>query len=284
MKNLHQQVTNQILEAVDAAGEWKPCWVGAPSLPKNAISGRRYNGINILVLWCAAINRGYSSSKWATYQQWQQLGGQVRKGERSTYAVLYKTVASKDDSDKSYGLARGFNLFNASQIDGLQIDTSFDPRARHDWQKHEDADLIIERTEAALKHKGHQPCYVPALDEIWMPEEHTFFSAEGYYATAFHELGHWTGAKHRLDRDMSTRFKTRAYAMEELVAELASSFVMAELGMTSRLKDEAASYIKHWRDAMREDNTAIFTAAAAASKAADFVLANSQPQQEQEAA
>lgn len=282
MKNLHQQVTNQILEAVDAAGEWKPCWVGAPSMPKNYVTGRRYNGVNILVLWCAAISKGYRSSKWATYQQWQEAGLQVRKGERSTIAVLYKTVAKKDDPDKSYGLARSFNLFNACQVDGA-VDMPA-PQFVTTWEQHDAAERAIRMTGARLLHKGHQPCYVPALDEIWMPERSLFANSEGYYATAFHELAHWTGAKGRLDRDMSTRFKTRAYAMEELVAELASSFCMSEFEMTSRIKEEAASYIKHWRDAMREDNTAIFTAAAAASKAADFVLVNSQPQQEQEAA
>jgi antirestriction protein ArdC len=279
MKNIHQQVTDAILGAVDAAGGWKPCWVGASGMPKNGVTGRRYNGVNVLVLWCAAQSRGYASNKWATYQQWQEIGGQVRKGERSTMAVLYKTVEKSED--ERYRLARSFNLFNASQIDG--IPTVEEQPFVTTWEQHDAAEQLIRRTGARLKHQGSQPCYVPALDEVWMPERSKFLNSEGYYAVAFHELGHWTGAKSRLDRELSGKFKTNAYAMEELVAELCSSFVMAEHGMTSRLKDDAAAYIKHWRDAMRADNTAIFTAAAAAAKAADFILAAGQ-QQQQEAA
>jgi antirestriction protein ArdC len=273
MKNLHQQVTDQILNSIDAAGEWKPCWIGAPGIPKNGVTGRRYNGINILVLWCAAMAKGYSSSKWATYQQWQEAGGQVKKGERSTVAVLYKTVEKQDNPDERYRLSRAFNLFNAAQVEGIA--TVEAPQFVTTWEQHDAAEQMIRRTGARLEHRGHQPCYVPAIDTIWMPERQHFVNSEGYYATAFHELAHWTGAKGRLDRDMSTKFKTASYAMEELVAELASSFVMSELEMTSRIKEEAASYIRHWRDAMKADNTAIFTAAAAASKAADYVMAGS---------
>ena len=281
MKNLHQQVTEQILSNIDAAGEWKPCWIGASGMPRNAVTKRSYSGVNVLVLWAAAATRGYATSQWATYKQWAEAGAQVRKGECSTVGVFYKTVAREEDGD-AYRLARSFNLFNASQVenwDGLPDPVPQLPASeRLPW-----LDQMIADTGACVRTKGHQPCYVPALDEIWMPAFADFQDVEGFYATSFHELAHWTGGKPRLDRELSTKFKTNAYAMEELVAELAASFVMAELDMTSRLKTEAAAYVRHWRDAMQADNTAIFTAASAAAKAADFIL-NAHKQQQQEAA
>ena len=282
MKNLYQQVTDTILSSIDSAGDWKPCWVGATGMPKNGVTQRSYSGINVLLLWAKAGLAGYKQSRWATYQQWKGADCQVRKGEAGSTVLFYKTQIKADQPDESYQVARAFTVFNADQVDG---DFAAAPPSvkLNQWELHDPAEQTIRSSGARLLHKGQQPCYVPALDEIWLPERQFFFDSEAYYATAFHELAHWTGHKDRCARELSTRFKTQAYAMEELVAELSAAFTMAEHGLTSRLGDEAPSYLRHWRDVLAADNGAIITAASAASKATAFIL-KTQANAQQEAA
>lgn len=138
------------------------------------------------------------------------------------------------------------------------------------------AERTIKATGARIDHGGEMAAYIPSADRIVMPPRERFTSADGYYSTILHELGHWTGARGRLDRDLSGRFKSQAYAAEELIAELTSAFVSAGLGLASEPHPQTTSYIAGWISLLRSDKRALFTAAAAASRAADYLTG--QPQ------
>lgn len=271
--DLHQQITNRIIAALETAkaSDWKCPWHRAGGgLPVNAKSGRPYRGINVLSLWCADQSAGYGDSRWATYRQWAELGAQVRKGEKSSLVVFYKDyqVEGDDGDPEKRFIAKASFAFNAAQVEGAPAAEAIPAGG---FEPIEAAERVIQDTGARIDHGGNSACYIPSADRIQLPPRDRFASAEGFYGTVFHELGHWTGAKHRLDRDLTGRFKSQAYAAEELVAELTAAFVTAELGMASEPHGQTASYIASWIALLRDDKRALFTAAAAASKAADFL-------------
>ena len=271
--DLHQSITDKIVAALETASatDWKCPWHRTGGgLPINAKSGKAYRGINILSLWSADQVAGHGDSRWATYRQWSELGAQVRKGEKSSLVVFYKDyVADNDDGDPDKRfIAKASFAFNASQVDGAAPAETLPIGG---FEPIEVAEATIRATGARIDHGGDTACYIPSQDMIRMPNRNRFVSADGYYGTAFHELGHWTGAKGRLDRDLTGRFKSQAYAGEELVAELTAAFVTAGLGMSSEPGTQTASYIASWIKLLRDDKRALFTAAAAASKSADYL-------------
>ena len=272
--DIHQAVTARIIETLEAggAGTWTCPWhrTGGSGLPTNALTGRAYRGINVLSLWCTEQLSAFTDSRWATYRQWAELGAQVRKGERSTLVVFYKTYdrPGDDGEDETRFVARASYAFNASQVDGapatapLPAGIEFPPNAMDD---------LASRSGAVIRIGGEQACYVPGADHIRMPPRGRFKSEHGWSSTLAHELTHWTGAKPRLDRDLSTRFKSEAYAAEELVAELGSAFLCATLGLASEPHPQHASYIASWIKLLRDDARAIFKAATLASQACDYL-------------
>lgn len=271
--DLHQQITDKIIAALEtaSAADWRCPWHRrGGGLPVNAKTNRPYRGINILSLWSADQIAGFGDSRWATYRQWSELGAQVRKGEKSSLVVFYKDYAAendKGDPERRF-IAKASFAFNASQVEGAPPAADIPAGG---FEPAEIAEATIRSTGARIDHGGDVACYIPSQDIIRMPNRDRFVSADGYYGTAFHELGHWTGAKQRLDRDLSGRFKSRSYAAEELVAELTAAFVTAGLGLASEPHSQTASYIASWIALLRDDKKALFTAAAAASKAADFL-------------
>ena len=208
-----------------------------------------------------------------TYKQCLSLGAQVRKGERSTEVVFTKRLlVKKEEEEKSIGMLRTYNVFNASQVDNL---AALEQTPREPVELLSDVDDFIAATEAKIEHGGNRACYVGLPhDTVCLPMPEQFKGMEHYYATALHELVHWTGATHRLDRDMSGRFKSQSYAAEELVAEFGAAFLCAHLGIEGRLRH--ADYIDNWLKLLKSDDRAIFTAASLASKASDFLRAHSE--------
>jgi antirestriction protein ArdC len=284
--SLCEEVTATIIAQLEAGVfPWVQPWSASAAglgLPRNAVSGRRYSGINVLMLWGAVIERGYPSQDWLTFRQALAAGGCVRKGERGRtvfYAERF-TPKSEHEQERDRGDAdavhsipflKRFTVFNVAQCDGLPEQFTAAPAPRRDCQPHEDAETLIAATGADFRIGGAQAFYVPALDYVQVPPQPAFAQQIDYYRTALHELGHWTGHASRLGRDQSGGFGTPAYAREELCAELASAFLCAALGIVPTVRH--ADYLANWLAVLRSDNRAIFKAASQASKAADYLLA-----------
>ena len=283
--DIHQQVTNQIIEAMEASqGQGRRLWDSQPSLPLNLATGKPYSGMNILILWSAAIARGYRSPYWATYRQAADMGGQVRKGEHGTACVFYKPWENTDTNRETGeteitrgAVLKSFRAFNLDQIDGIQAPTT---EARPAFEVLADAERLLQHTPAPIIEGGHQACYIPSRDEIHMPARATFINPEAFYSVACHEMTHATGHKSRLDRDLSGRFGGESYAMEELIAELGAAFLAAEIGILPQTREDHAHYLANWIKVLKGDKKAIFTAAAQASKAAAFIKGRTETQTE----
>ena len=264
---------------------WVQPWSKAaavPGLPRNAVTGRAYSGINILILWGAVVEGGYLSQDWLTFRQALAAGGSVRKGERGRtifYADRFTPDSDKaggdgrePDSERSVPFLKRFTVFNAAQCDGLPDRLTADPTPLPLREQHEQAEVLIVATGADFRTGGAQAFYDPEADYVQMPPQPAFAAQIDYYRTALHELGHWTGHTSRLGRDQKGRFGGAAYAREELCAELASAFLCATLGIVPSVRH--ADYLGGWLTVLRSDARAIFKAASQASKAADFLLAS----------
>lgn len=283
--DLYQRVTDEIIQATEAgAGRFIMPWHGMMrGRPRNAFTGNAYRGINTLVLWSAARNHKYGSSYWATYRQWADLGAHVRKGQKATLVVLYKQVpveaqdAKTGEPVEDYRLlARAYFVFNSMQVEGW---TEPDHPMRSMVATHEEIDNFIAATGADIRN-GETSAYWRAGDYLSIPHKSRFLGSvtssptETYYSTVFHELIHWTGHWSRLNRNLTGRFGSADYAMEELVAELGAAYLCAEFFVLHMPRKDHAAYIGEWLDVLKGDKRAVFTASAAAQKAVEFLLSS----------
>lgn len=227
--------------------------------------------MNIMLLWSSASHQGFSDSRWMTYKQAQAEGGQVRKGEHGTTAIFYSTLEKENDAGEIdyIPMLKTFTVFNVEQIDGLPLSDeavcpaeTFEPLLR--------AEALFRNSGATIIEKGHNAFFQPSTDEIWLPERYLFSDAASFYATGLHELVHWSGGKKRLNREMKGKFGSADYAEEELVAELGSAFLMADLGIVGEVQHE--SYIASWLQALKNDKRYVFIAVSAASKAHSYLM------------
>lgn len=256
--------------------------------PENAGTGKPYRGINVVALWAAQLNFGYRSNLWGTYRQWQGLGARVRQGERASLVVFYREVRRHETTEVGEAadaggknkeeprrllVARASPVFNAEQVEGLPEPEPISDRTER-WEA---ADALVAASGAAIVHGSSRACYWPDLDLIQMPgRERLMGSATSsptasYYSTLFHELVHYSGAAGRLDRDLSSRFGSAVYAMEELIAELGAAFLSARFAMASEPRPDHAAYVAEWLKVLKSDKKAIFAAAARAGEAADYL-------------
>ena len=253
---------------------WVMPWhVQAAGYPVNALTKAPYRGVNTLSLWVQSQEKGYTSPCWATYAQWQELGKQVAKGERSTLGVFWKPLDPKEEEEgekdeQRRRVIRSFSLFNACQTEGYEPEET---PARPDHQRIAEAEAFFSSLPMGLRHGGNKAFYSKARDHVYMPPFGAFVEPLAYYGTLAHEATHWTGHESRLDRDLSGRFGDEAYAAEELIAELGAAFTCALIGLAPEPRDEHAAYIESWLRILKGDKRAIFTAAAHAQKAADFM-------------
>ena len=278
--NVYQLITNQIINAIEnGVGDFKLPWHrGAQSIlrPANIASRRPYRGVNILCLWAVSDAAHYTSGLWGTFRQWRSIGASVRNGEKATFIVFYKEISSPSDdkSDKKL-VARATPVFSAEQVDGYAPPSENLPLP--DFEDYDQAESFIAGLNATICHGDNQAFYHPKSDSIYRPHRATFVGtatsspAESYYATLFHELTHWSGAPHRCNRDLSGRFGSEAYSMEELVAELGAAFLCAQFGVSNSPREDHAQYLAHWLSVLKSDKRAIFTAANQASHAVDFL-------------
>jgi antirestriction protein ArdC len=282
--SLYQEVTDKIIaELAQGRVPWVQPWGRAKTslgLPKNAATGRRYFGVNILILWGAVIEQGFPSQRWLTFRQALGLGGNVRKGEHGTTVCYADRFIPKselaraqqaDEEPEAVRFLKRFTVFNVVQCEGLPEYLLGSAPVLPERELIPQAEALIVATKADFRIGGDRACYVPMADYIQVPPQSAFFAPINYYCTCFHELGHWTGHAARLARDLSGGFGSESYAREELVAEMASAFVCATLGIVPTVRH--TDYLGSWLDVVRKDNHAIFHAANLATKAADFVLA-----------
>lgn len=283
-QDIYQTVTNAIIEAIEngqTGDKFTLPWDGGHSgLPVNAATGKAYRGINVPSLWAYQLERGYSSPHWATYKQWKELGAQVKKGEKAASVVFWKAIVVDENQEAPEGearmIAKWSKVFNAEQVDGYAIpetDTSGGQA-----ETIEEVEIFIRETKADIRRGGNRAYYNATKDYIALPDLHmyrdtaTTTATEAYYATALHELTHWTGAESRLDRTSPKRFGDKDYAYEELVAELGAAMLCAMLGITSSTREDHAQYIDGWLNALKNNKTYIFSAASKAQRAVDYLF------------
>jgi antirestriction protein ArdC len=281
--NLYQEVTDRVIAELEkGCVPWVRPWDQSKSglaMPQNATTGRHYSGINVLILWDAVISRDFGAHRWLTLRQANAIGGHVRKGERGItvcYADRFipkaeqQRAAEQGDSPNAVPFLKRFTVFNVEQCDGIPEAVTAAP-ALEPCQIVEQAERLITATDADFRNGGGEAFYHRGGDYIRVPPQPAFFDQINYYRTCFHELGHWTGHGKRLARDLTGRFGSEGYAREELVAEMTSAFVCAQLSIQPTVRH--ADYIGNWLTVLRSDARAIFQAASMASKAADFILA-----------
>ena len=282
---IYREITDKIIRDFEnGIVPWVKPWKSGSglsllSLPQNALTKRNYSGINILLLWAALDEKGFANSKWLTFKQALAMGGSVRKGESGTHVYFADKFVPEKEKQKaqdegtdpaSVHFLKRYTVFNVAQCDGLPegLSVAREPLPECEIVPHVEA--LITATIADFRIGGDQAFYVPSEDFIRIPHQTSYTDQINYYRTAFHELGHWTGHKSRLDRNLTTKFGTVDYAREELVAELATAFVCASLGIIPTVRH--ADYIGNWLQVLKEDARAIVKAASLASKASDFIL------------
>jgi antirestriction protein ArdC len=280
----YQSVTSQIIAAIEAgAGTFVMPWHGSivpMAMPMNAATDKPYHGVNVVALWAQAANKRLMSGYWASYQQWRQLGAQVRAGERGSMIVFYKKLEGEAEDDRADAadaprfVIRYSHVFNAAQVDGWEHPVS---NRLSEVEINEQIEAFVQATKAEVRHGGIEACYRRREDYIAMPRPERFIGTptssptEAYYAVLLHELTHWTAAPHRIDRVFGKQFGDREYASEELVAELGAAFLCSAFGIVNAPRPDHAAYISHWLGILDRHNRAIFKAASMAQEAAEYL-------------
>lgn len=295
--NLYDEVTARIIAELEAGRlPWIQPWgkngTTGPGMPRNALTGRNYSGVNVLILWGAVIEQGWSSQSWLTFRQAQEAGGCVMKGQHGVTVVYADRFIPKDrkgsgrdgDGGGDQSSVRGtddprsravpflkrFTVFNVAQCEGLRAGLASDPAPLPDREIVPVAEDVIAASGVDFRIGGDRAFYAPDPDFVQVPPQPAFFEQINYYRTCLHELTHATGHPKRLGRDLKNASGGKDYAREELVAEMGSAFLCAALGITPTVRH--ADYIGSWLAVLREDSRAIFRAASAATKAADWLL------------
>jgi len=289
--DVYSRVTSKIIADLEkGVRPWQRPWnveraAGRISRPLRH-NGTPYRGVNVLLLWGEAQEKGYSAPVWMTFKQAQKLGATVRKGEHGSLVVFADRFTKTETDDAGQAIEReipfmkGFTVFNVEQIDGLPSnDHAKTQEPGEPVARIAQAETFFAATGARIQHGGNQAFYAPARDLVQMPRRESFKDAESYCATLAHELTHWTSHPDRLARELGKRFGDRAYAAEELIAEMGAAFLCADLGITPEVRADHAQYLREWLGILQNDKRAIFTAAAQAQRAADYLhkLQDGQP-------
>ena len=290
--DLYQEITDEMIAQLEAGTvPWVQPWDSSKAsetasatfdgMPQNGATGRTYSGINVLILWVRAIKGGFGQQRWMTFQQAKELGGHVRKGERSVRVVHAGTYTPKEEREAARAEGRdeqarrylkSHRVFNVSQIEGLPDEVVNGPHPPAPTFEGVDTTVrrIIERGRVCFAVGGPRAFYQPGTDMVAVPPLEAFGDPAEWHSTTLHELTHWTGHPSRLARDLSGRPGREDYACEELVAEIGAAFTAAAIGTLPRLRH--ADYLACWLKVLKDDKHAIVRAASAASKASDFLM------------
>ncbi len=280
--NVYAIITERILALLETGTiPWQKPWAinGEDCMPRNLISRKPYRGVNVFLLHAMS----YASPYWLTFKQAQELGGNVRKGEKATPVVFWKWLdtAEPDESGKAkrMPLLRYYSAFNVAQCEGIETPASQTKQREHNPIEMAEQIVTAMPKRPAIEHERARACYWPAFDRVEMPNPEAFRTPEDYYSTLLHELTHSTGHETRLNRKGVagsdgewSALGSAPYAKEELVAEMGASFLCGQIGIVERTLDNSAAYIAGWLERLRNDHRLIVQAAAQAQKAADYIL------------
>jgi len=295
-QDVYTEVTDYVVASLEKGDIiWNKPW-NSYGLPKNVTGCKPYRGWNAFLLNFVCLIRNYSVPYFITYLQAQQLGGNVKRGERGCQIIYWAAVKSKYQTvlviDEHTGrekevpamirVPKLHTVFNIAQTEGITFAIDESPK-RSDTEKIEACEQIIAGMpkQPPIHHMGNRACYVPSLDEVYMPEQSLFIADENYYSTLFHELAHSTGHSSRLNREElmnSDMFGGKVYSQEELTAELTAAYLCGVSGIKLKTIDNSAAYIKGWLAKLKNDNKFFLKAARQARAAADYIL--NQPQDE----
>lgn len=284
-QDIYTRLTAKIIAALEeGVRPWVQPWnaehLAARVMRPLRVNGEPYKGINVVSLWCDAVEKGFANPVWMTYQQATALGAFVRKGERGSPVVFASKIARAEENESGEEVEReipflkNYTVFNCEQIEGLPANyyAKAPETDAPKVQPIERVALFTANTRAVIRAGGNRAYYSVSEDHISLPPIECFRDAESYHATALHELTHWTRHEKRLNREFGRkRWGDEGYAAEELVAELGSAFLCADLGITPEVREDHASYIASWLSVLRNDTRAIFTAAAFAQRAVDYL-------------
>lgn len=280
-KELRQEFVDKILAQIEAGTAfWQRPWeLRNVRLPYNAATGKRYRGCNIAYLLGSALDKGFADNRWASYQQAQAKGWQVRKGERGSRVEFWGFREPKDDdetqNDRPAPFAKIYSVFNAQQMDGIEPLATPEPKP---FEANENAESILTNCGVPIAYGFDRACYIPSKDAIRLPDKSQFKDEASFYAIAIHELAHATGHASRLNRDLAGGFGSAKYAKEELKAEMASALMMVELGLMPTVEgyqehaEKHAGYVQSWLKTLKEDVNEFFKAVQDAEKIADYLL------------
>ena len=283
-QDVYQKVTDKIIADLEQGQlTWLKPWNSGNTdgkiIKPLRHNGLQYNGINVLMLWGAAIEGGFISPYWMTFKQAKEMCAHVKKGERGNLVVYANTITKTEEQDdgseeeRSIPFMKGYTVFNVDQIEGLPDHYYTKPEPVIDGvERIEHAETFFTATGADIRHGGNSAHYAGGSDHVQMPYFESFRTPEAYYATLAHELTHWTKHDTRLARDFGRKkWGDEGYAREELVAELGAAFLCADLGLTPEPGEDHAAYIQSWLKVLKNDKRAIFAAAAHAQRAADYL-------------
>jgi len=284
-QDVYTRITSQIIAYLEkGVRPWSKPWNATHAAgritPPLRHNGQPYAGINVLSLWMAAELQGFAAPIWMTYRQAAELNAQVRKGEKGSLVVFANSIkrtekddATGEESEREIPYMKGYTVFNVEQIDGLpEIYTAKAAPVLDPVTRIERAEQFFAAMNATINHGGNRAYYSQSLDCVQMPEFVAFKDAESYYATLAHEITHWTKHPARLARDLGRKsWGDAGYAAEELVAELGSAFICADLNLHQEPREENAAYIESWLKVLKNDSRSIFSAAAHAQRAADYL-------------
>jgi antirestriction protein ArdC len=292
-QDVYTRVTNKIVADLEqGVRPWMKPWnasntAGRITRPLRH-NGVAYSGINILMLWASSIEQGFAAPIWMTFKQAIELNAHVRKGEKGSLVVYANSITKTEDDgsgnevEREIPFMKGYTVFNVEQIEGLPERYYARPEVTLTTvERIARAEAFFASTRADIRYRGDRAFYSCDGDYIQMPVIEAFRDAESFYATLAHESTHWTKHPSRLERDFGRKtWGDEGYAREELVAELGAAFLCADLGLTPEVRDDHASYIASWLTALKNDKRAIFSAAAHAQKAVDFLQELQQPKAE----
>jgi|TARA_Y100000310_G_scaffold257668_1_gene265800 antirestriction protein ArdC len=278
---VYEIITEQVMDLLgQGTVPWHKPWIGG--YPKNLISKKEYRGINVFLLSV----KGYASPYWVSYKQAQELGGNVKKGEKSTMVVFWKQIKVQDEgspdssgeiTEKTIPLLRYYRIFNLEQCENIDmgkvpqtdINLNFQPITACEET------VMSMQNKPDICHEEPRAYYNPSQDYVNMPRKENFTKEEFYYSVIFHELGHSTGHEKRLARKQLSEWATfgsEKYSKEELVAEMTAAFLCGHHGIEQETLENSAAYIKSWLKKLQDDPKMVVLAAAQGQKAADYIL------------